>query len=136
MVLPGIIICTGILIAVRWRINVLSLGEKEAKALGVNLKRMQTLTIFCSTYLTAAAVCMAGTIGWVGLVVPHLGRLIVGSDNKYLVPLSVFLGASFMIVVDNIARNVTGVEIPLRAITGLIGAPVFGYLIYRQRMRV
>jgi len=110
---PVMLVVALILILIRWRINLLSLGDSEAKSLGVNVPRSRGLAIVCATILTACAVCLCGTIGWVGLIMPHLGRLLVGEDNRYLMPASALLGALFMIIVDTIARNLTGSEIPL-----------------------
>jgi iron complex transport system permease protein len=124
-----------ILILIRWRINLLSLGDSEAKSLGVNVPRSRGLAIVCATILTACAVCLCGTIGRVGLIMPHLGRLLVGEDNRYLMPASALLGALFMIIVDTVARNLTGSEIPLSIITGLLGAPLFLWLLARQKTR-
>ena len=80
--------------------------------------------------------CLCGTIGWAGLIVPHLGRLIVGQDNRYLLPMSAVLGVLFLVVVDTLARNLTGSEIPLSIITGVLGAPLFVWLLARQRARI
>ncbi len=136
IVAPAIVIAGIVLIAMRWRIGLLSLGEQEAKSLGVDIKRTRGLAILCSTVLTACAVCMCGTIGWVGLIIPHLSRLVIGHDNRYAIPLAGLLGAVFMVVVDTVARCLTGSEIPLSIITGLLGAPLFVWLLARQRTRI
>ena len=120
----------------RWRVNLLSLGESEALSLGVHVSRVRGLLILCSTVLTACSVCMCGTIGWIGLVIPHFSRLIIGEDNRYMIPASVLLGASFMVIVDTFARNLTGSEIPLSIITGVLGTPVFIWLLKMQKVRV
>lgn len=133
---PAMLIVGVILFLIRWRINLLSLGSAEAKSLGVNVPRVRGLAILCATILTASAVCLCGTIGWVGLIMPHLGRLLVGEDNRYLIPASALLGALFMIIVDTVARNLTGTEIPLGIITGLLGAPMFVWLLARQKARI
>lgn len=133
---PAIIIAIIALFLIRWRINLLSLGDNEAKSLGINVRNLRGFSILCSTVLTACAVCISGTIGWVGLIIPHLGRLLIGQDNKHLIPISIFLGASFMIVVDTFARNLTEAEIPLSILTGLIGAPLFVWLLSRQKARI
>jgi len=133
-ILPGILICGGILVSMRWRINLLSLGAKEAKTLGVNVPVMRGIAIVCSTVLTASAVCVSGTVGWVGLIIPHLSRLAVGSDNTYMMPASVLLGSTFLVVVDTLARYISSAEIPLGVITGLLGAPLFVIIIMRRRM--
>ncbi len=136
LVLPGMLTAMVILLLMRWKINLLSLGENEAKLLGVDVRKVRGLAILCSTVLTACAVCLCGTIGWVGLIIPHLGRLLVGQDNRYLLPASAALGAVFMVIVDTVARNLTGSEIPLSIITGLMGAPLFLWLLARQRTRI
>ena len=136
IVAPAILIAMAVLLLMRWRVNLLSLGEREAKSLGVNIRRTRGVAILCSTVLTACAVCLCGTIGWVGLIVPHMGRLIIGHDNRFLMPLSAVIGALFMVVVDTLARNLTGSEIPVSIITGLLGAPLFVWLLGRQKARI
>lgn len=117
------------LMAVRWRINVLSMGDKEAQALGINTKINKGIVIVCATLCTAGAVCVSGIIGWVGLVIPHVARMIVGNDNKILIPASLSLGACFLIIVDNLGRILTGGELPLGILTALVGGPFFVYLL-------
>ena len=121
------------LVLLRWRINVLSMGDKEAKTLGINTRLTKSLLILFATLSTVGAVCVSGIVGWVGLVIPHIGRMIAGNDNKTLIPVSVALGASFMILVDLLARNLTGSEIPLGILTSLIGAPFFVYLLKKTK---
>ncbi|MBQ9988648.1 MAG: iron ABC transporter permease [Clostridia bacterium] len=134
--LPVFLIGAGVMIALSWRINILSFGETEAKTLGMNVKRMRTVTIACASLLTATAVCVCGTIGWIGLVIPHLGRLIVGADHTRMLPTAGLLGGLFLLVIDTIARAASTVEIPLSILTGIIGAPFYAWLLYRQRARV
>lgn len=117
----------------RWHINVLSFGEEEAKSLGVNTKLLRFIVILCSTILTAASVSVSGMIGWVGLIIPHMARLIVGPDFKILLPTTAVIGATYLLIVDNIARTLTTVEIPLGILTSLIGAPFFIYLLFKMR---
>ena len=124
------------LIMIRWRINILALGDNEARSLGVDVKKMRGAIVVCATLLTAGAVCISGTIGWIGLVIPHLGRIVAGHDNKRLIPASILLGASFTIVVDTFARNLTGSEIPLSILTGMIGIPLFIWLLFVQKTRL
>lgn len=133
---PCILVSGFVLVLFRYRLNVLSLGEDEAKTLGVDVRKVRGIIIVCATLLTASAVCLAGTIGWVGLVIPHLGRMIVGPDNRKLLPVAVVLGAIFMVVIDITARSLTSAELPLSIITGLIGAPFYFYLLIRQRMSI
>lgn len=118
---------------IRWRLNVLSLGDSEAITLGVDPTRMKLVIIFISTLMTAVAVSASGVIGWVGLVIPHAGRLIVGPDHKKLVPVSISLGAAFMMVIDDVARTLLPGEIPLGVLTGLIGVPILVLLMRRSR---
>jgi iron complex transport system permease protein len=117
----------------RWRLNALSLSDREAQSLGVNLVKERSLVIVFSTILTAVSVCITGTIGWIGLTMPHFARLIVGDDNAKVLPLAGIISAIFLIIVDLIARNLTGAEIPLGIITGFFGAPLFAILLIRQR---
>lgn len=115
----------------RWRLNVISMGEDEAKAMGINVKRDRIIFIGASTLAVSIAVSASGIIGWVGLMVPHLIRMIVGPDHRRLVPLSMAGGAAFMIVADTIARNLTNYDIPVGIITAITGAPFFVYLMKR-----
>ncbi|MBP2146425.1 iron complex transport system permease protein [Methanofollis sp. W23] len=129
IIAPLIIVCIVILLLIRWRINILSVGDEEAKALGINTTRMAQIIIVCATVITSMAVCISGIIGWVGLVVPHIARMIVGPDYKKILPVSVVIGACYLLVVDDIARTLTAAEIPLGILTAVIGAPVFAYLL-------
>jgi len=117
----------------RWRINVLSMGDREASALGVDVKRYKFLIVAGATLATASAVCISGTIGWVGLVVPHIGRMIVGNDNVKLIPVSISLGACFLTVMDILARNITTSELPIGILCAIIGTPFFVYLLKKTR---
>jgi iron complex transport system permease protein len=121
-----------ILLLMRWRFNILAMGEEEAQAMGVDTNRARLLVTVCCTMMTAAAVCISGTIGWVGLVIPHISRMIVGPDHKRLLPVIVLLGASYLLIIDNIARTITNAEIPIGILTSMIGAPVFIYMLSRQ----
>lgn len=125
---------TLVLYLLRWRINILSLGDEEARSLGVNVKNMRLVIIICATLITAAAVSISGIIGWVGLVVPHISRMIAGPNYNRLLPMSMVIGASFMLLVDDLARTVTATEIPLGIITSLVGAPLFALLLKRGHM--
>ncbi|MFA7574794.1 MAG: iron ABC transporter permease [Arcobacteraceae bacterium] len=121
------------LIALRWQINVLSMGDKEAQALGINNILTKIIMVLCASLATAGAISVSGNIGWVGLVMPHIGRMMVGNDNRILIPASFFLGAFFMIVVDNLSRTLIGAEIPLGILTALIGGPFFVYLLKKTK---
>ena len=135
-VLPAIVIALGVILGIRWRVNLLSLGTAEAQSLGVNIALVRGVAVLCSTILTACSVCISGTIGWVGLVIPHFSRLLIGEDNRYMIPAAMLLGAVFMIVVDTAARTLTSGEIPLSIITGLLGTPIFILLLKRQKSRI
>ena len=102
----------------------------------MNVPLMRGLCIVCSTVLTAGAVCISGTIGWVGLVIPHFGRMIAGSDNRALLPAAMLIGAIFMLLVDTVTRIIGPAEMPVSILTGIIGAPFFAWLLYRQRMHL
>ena len=120
------------LLLLRWQLNLLSLGESEAKALGVHTDLVRTVMIVCATLITAASVSFSGMIGWVGLVIPHLSRKLIGSDHRGLLPCSMLTGAAFLLIVDNVSRNLLAVEIPIGILTAVIGAPFFLYLITRK----
>lgn len=120
------------LLLLRWRVNLLTLSEEEARAMGVNTSALRLAVILCAAVLTAASVAAAGMIGWVGLVIPHLSRKQVGSDCRYLLPASMLLGAAFLLLVDNISRNLLAVEIPIGILTAFVGAPFFIYLMTRK----
>ena len=119
----------------RWRINILTLGDEEAQTMGVNARRLRVAVILAATLVTAASVSVSGVIGWVGLVIPHLTRRMVGNNYKYLMPASMLFGAIFLLMVDNLSRNLLATEIPLGILTSLIGAPFFIYLITRDGER-
>lgn len=126
---PFIIAGIAILFALRWRLNILSLQEDEAKSLGINVKNLRLLVMVASTMVTASCVSMCGQVGWVGLLIPHAARMIYGSDNKKLIPACIGIGATFMIIIDTVARAATAAEIPVSILTALIGAPFFVLLL-------
>lgn len=130
---PVMIVTCLVLLAMRWRINVLSLGEEQARALGVNLRLERGVAIVCSTLLTACAVCLSGTVGWIGLIMPHIARMMVGNDNVRLLPAATLMSAGFLILIDTVARTLTGGELPLGILTGFIGAPFFAWILIKQR---
>lgn len=117
------------LMLLRWRLNVITMGDDEARAMGVNAHQVRLGMILCSTLVTASAVSVSGMIGWVGLVIPHMLRRIVGSDYRYLMPASILGGGIFLLVVDNVSRNVSTSGIPIGILTAFIGAPFFLWLI-------
>jgi iron complex transport system permease protein len=118
-----------ILLLLRWRINILSLGDEEAYSLGINPKRIRLAAIAISTIVTAASVTVVGVVGWVGLVIPHISRQIVSVDHRYLLPASCILGAIFLTLVDIIARTLMSAEIPIGVLTAFVGAPFFAFLL-------
>ena len=117
----------------RWRLNLMTFGEDEAKAMGVNVTAIRLISIICATLLTASVVSIAGTIGWVGLMIPHLVRFMVGPNNKTLIPLSLLTGGVFMLIVDDICRSLLAYEIPLGVLTSLLGAPFFIFILYKRK---
>lgn len=117
----------------RWRLNVLSLNEDEAKTLGLDTDKLRIIVVICSTLMTAASVSISGMIGWIGLVIPHLSRMIVGPEYRVLLPTTILLGSSYLLLIDNIARALTTVEIPLGILTSLIGAPFFIFLLLTNK---
>lgn len=121
------------LMLMRWRINVLSMGDREARSMGLNINLDRAVVIICTTLATAGAVCVSGIIGWVGLVIPHMGRIIAGNDNRILIPVSMSLGACFLVIIDNLGRIITGGEIPLSILTAIIGGPFFVYLLKKTK---
>lgn len=122
-----------VLVLCRWRLNVLTLGDEEARTMGVNAHRLRGIIIAAATLVTAASIASAGMIGWVGLVVPHMARKIVGSDYRRLMGASMLTGAAFLLIVDDLARNLLATEIPIGILTAFIGAPFFIYLICSRR---
>lgn len=133
VLLAAIPMLTGmvVLVIIRWRFNVLAMGEEEARALGVDTGKLRALIVVCCTMITASGVCIAGTVGWVGLVIPHIGRALVGPDHKKLIPVSILLGAAYLLAIDDVARTLLSVEIPIGILTAIIGAPFFIYLLNR-----
>lgn len=125
------IVCIGCipLLFLRWRLNILTVGEQEAETMGLRVSLVRAVSLVCATLITAAAVSISGMIGWVGLVVPHFCRKLVGNNYRYLLPASMLTGAFFLLMVDNVSRNLFSVEIPIGILTAVIGAPFFIYLI-------
>ncbi|MBL8670351.1 MAG: iron ABC transporter permease [Alphaproteobacteria bacterium] len=131
--LPLVLVALVPLVLLRWRINVMSLGDEEASALGVPVAKVRMAAIAAATLMTAAAVASAGVVGWVGLVVPHAARLIVGPGFGRLLPLAALLGAGYMLAIDTLARSLVATELPLGVLTAVVGAPVFLLLLARAR---
>lgn len=131
--LPAVLVGLVPLSLLRWRINVLSLGDEEARALGVEAGRTRFLVIAAATLITASVTALAGVVGWVGLVIPHIARMLVGPGFGRLLPASVLIGAGYLLVVDTLARTMAQAEVPLGILTAVIGAPFFVWLLARGR---
>lgn len=131
--LPIVLIPTVLLILISWWIDVLSMGEQNAGRLGADVKLIRGIGIVCATLQTAGAVCVAGSIGWVGLIVPHFCRMLTGPVNRRLIPLSAAIGGLFLLIVDTLTRIVGVEEMPVSILTGVIGAPVYFWLLFKQR---
>jgi iron complex transport system permease protein len=132
-VVPAILLGLLPLVLLRWRINVLALGDDEARALGVDARRLRPVVVAAATLVTAAAVSITGIIGWVGLVVPHVARLLVGPEFTRLLPAAMLLGAGYVLAVDDLARTVARVEVPLGVLNAAVGAPFFLWLLARAQ---
>jgi iron complex transport system permease protein len=131
--LPMVLIGLVPLALLRWRINVLSLGDEEARALGIDVAKTRFLVIVAATLITASVTALAGVVGWVGLVIPHIARMLVGPGFGRLLPTSVLIGAGYLLIVDTLARTMAQVEVPLGILTAVIGAPFFVWLLARGR---
>lgn len=132
MVAPIIVIGIVGLLVMRWRLNVLSLDEDEARSLGINIKASRIAVIIFCTLITAASVSLCGIVGWIGLIVPHIGRMVVGHNHKHLMPACLSIGATYLLLIDNMARSLVSTEIPLSILTAVVGAPVFAYLLRKM----
>ena len=126
--MPLVLIGLAPMLLLRWRMNLLALPDDEARALGVDTRRLRTIVIACATLMTASVVAISGIIGWVGLLVPHAARLLVGPDFVRLLPLAMLIGASFMLAVDTLCRTLAMIEVPPGVLTALIGTPFFLWL--------
>jgi iron complex transport system permease protein len=133
LLLVPVIAGTVPILLMRWQLNVLSLGDQEANTLGVHAVRLRVVFILCATLLTSSAVAVGGMIGWIGLIIPHLARLLVGVNHNAQIPASLLLGAIFMLIVDDLARTLLPQEIPLSIITAILGTPVFLYLLFARK---
>ncbi len=128
-ILPAIILGFVPLVLLRWRMNVMTLGDEEARTLGIDTRLTRLALITGATLITAASVSIAGIIGWIGLVIPHVARLLVGPDFRRLLPASILLGGAYLLVVDTLARSIAMIEIPLGILTAVVGAPFFLFLL-------
>ena len=132
-ILPLIVVGIIIIYLMRWYLNVMSMGDEEAISMGVNVKLIRILLISFSTFMVAASVAATGQITWIGLVIPHIARYLVGSDHKIMIPQTIILGPIFLLIMDNIARTLTSAEIPISIITAFVGAPFFAYLLITRK---
>ncbi len=132
MVTPIIIVGIAGLLVIRWRLNILSLDDDEARSMGININVSRIMVIIFCTLITAASVSVCGIVGWVGLVIPHIGRIIVGPNHKNLIPACLSIGAVYLLIIDNLARSLVSTEIPLSILTAVVGAPFFAYLLKRS----
>ena len=129
---PLILISIFVIYKMRWSLNLLSLSEDEARSLGINVKRTRLIFILAATLITASSVSICGQIGWIGLIIPHLVRLMVGSNNLYTLPLGISFGAGFMVLIEALSRTVSVIELPISILTAIIGAPIFIILMRRS----
>jgi iron complex transport system permease protein len=131
--LPAIVLGLVPLVLLRWRINVLSLGDEEARSLGVEAGRIRAVLIAAATLMTASVVAITGVIGWVGLVIPHMARMLVGPNFERLLPSAMLMGAAYLVLVDTLARSIGRIEVPIGILTAVVGAPFFIWLLWRGR---
>ena len=137
IIMSIVFICAfGVLFLIRWRMNLLIISEQESLSMGANITIIRIIVIIASTLLTASSISISGGIGWVGLVVPHIARLIVGNDLQKVIPLSALFGATFLLLMDNLARYIFAAEVPIGILTAIIGAPVFFAALIRNRRTV
>jgi iron complex transport system permease protein len=132
-IVPSVLLGLVPLVLLRWRMNVMTLGEDEARALGVDTHRLRLAVVAAATLMTAAVVSISGVVGWIGLLVPHLARFLVGPDFRRLLPASILLGAGYLLGVDTLARTAARIEIPLGVLTAFIGAPFFIWILAASR---
>lgn len=121
------------MLLLRYKLNALSFGEEEAQSLGLDTKKIRLTYIICATLLTASSVATGGMIGWVGLVIPHLARILIGPNYKVMLPASILLGGAYLLLIDDLSRTFFAVEIPVSILTAIIGAPFFVYLLFKGR---
>ncbi len=132
---PVVFICFIVLWALSWKLNILSMGDDEARGLGVNPEKYKFVVIALATAVTAFAVSLVGIIAWVGLMMPHAARMLLGPDNRFVIPASLMMGGCYLIVCDTLARTLTSAEIPVGILTSILGAPYLCYLL-RNKGRV
>lgn len=130
---PFILGGIAVIYLLRWKLNILSLSEDEARSSGIDIRKTRLVFILAATVITASCVSMSGQVGWIGLLIPHCARMLVGSNNRYVIPVGISLGASFMILIDTLSRSISVIELPLSVLTAMIGAPVFISLLKKNR---
>jgi iron complex transport system permease protein len=128
-ILPAVVIGLVPLVLLRWRMNVMTLGEEEAQTLGVDTLKTRILLVAGATLVTAATVSVTGIVGWIGLIIPHVARMLVGPDFRRLLPAAMVLGAAYLLIVDMLARSIATIEVPLGILTAVVGAPFFLWLL-------
>ena len=126
---PIVVICIVVIFLLRWRINLLTIDDDIVKTMGVNIKMLRMIVIAAATIITAVSIAMAGQVGWVGLIIPHFCRMLVGENHTRLVPFTISIGICFMVIVDTISRSMFAAEIPISVLTSMIGAPFFIYML-------
>jgi iron complex transport system permease protein len=124
-----------VLLLMRWRINLLSLGDTDSAALGIPVNGLRWLCLGLVSLIVAAQVSVSGGVGWVGMVVPHFARMLVGSDHRKLLPASALMGAIYLILMDDLARTLVSQEIPIGILTAIIGTPIFGFMFWKTQAR-
>lgn len=133
-ILPAYAVSMAVILLLRWKLNVLSIGDQEARSFGIHVRRDRGIAIVACSVLTALVVSISGIIGWVGIVIPHMSRMIVGPDFRKLIPVSASLGICYLLVIDDLCRTLTASEIPIGVVTGIIGVPIFLYFIYKRKV--
>ncbi|MGO4350619.1 FecCD family ABC transporter permease [Rhizobium sp. RAF36] len=128
-ILPAVLIGLVPLILLRWRMNVMTLGDEEAQTLGIDTKKTRLALVCGATLITAATVSVTGIVGWIGLIIPHIARMLAGPDFRRLLPASMILGAAYLLIVDMLARSIATIEVPLGILTAVVGAPFFLWLL-------
>lgn len=131
--IPIIVICSGVLVSMRWKMNLLSLGDREAKALGIDVSKTRAVVIICATLIASVSVCVCGEIAWVGIIIPQIVRFLVGPDCRKLMPCAFFIGGIFLMLVDVVCRSLSTSELPVSVVTSLIGAPMFFVILKRSK---
>ena len=121
--------CLAVAMILRWKMNLLSLEQEEARSLGINVKKLRLVVILIATIMTAVTVSVCGIIGWIGLVIPHIARLLIGNDHRTLIPASALMGSIYLLLIDTAARAATAGEVPLSILTAMVGAPFFAVIL-------